>query len=66
MFQFRGGLVLQFGDDLPGQHLSRFNTPLIERIDIPYRALREDIMFVKRDQRTEGLRRKLLRQDDIW
>ncbi len=43
----------QFRLDGLCQLLAKFHAPLIERIDLPDYALREDFVFVQRDQRSE-------------
>ena len=51
-------LALEFGDDALGQHLAQFDAPLVERVDVPDDALREDAVLVKRDQLAERRRRE--------
>ena len=45
---FAGTLKLR--DDAVGQHFPKFDAPLVERVDMPDRALHEDFMLVERDQ----------------
>ena len=54
---------LQLALDLLRQDLAQLNAPLVERVDVPDRALGERDMLVVRDQRTQRGRRHLLRQD---
>ena len=54
MFEPGLGLALQFGDDALGQDLAQLDAPLVKGIDVPYGALGEDAMLVKRNQFTEG------------
>ncbi len=44
------GRALQFRDNALRQNLPQLYAPLVERIEIPDDALREDVMFVKRDK----------------
>src|ERR1700753_1907341 len=53
----------QFGDDALRQRLAEFDTPLIEGIDAPDRALYEDAVFVQRHQLAKRGRRQLRQQD---
>ncbi len=50
MFEPGRGLGFQFRDDALGQHLAQLNAPLVERINVPNHALREDTVLVKRDE----------------
>ena len=42
--------ALEFRNNALRQHLSQLHAPLIERIEIPYDALREHVMLIKRDK----------------
>ena len=42
--------ALQFRDNALRQNLAQLNAPLVERIEIPYDALGENVMLVERDQ----------------
>src|SRR5204863_5324392 len=55
--------ALQLGDDPLRERLPELHPPLIERVDLPYGALREDAVLVERDQRAEGCRRQALGED---
>src|SRR5256885_7023114 len=55
----------QLGDDAVGQGLAELDAPLIERVDPPDRALREDLVLVERDQRAERGRREAIGQDRV-
>ena len=46
-------ITAQFRLDGFRQLLAQFHTPLIERVDIPDHALRENFMLIERDQRAE-------------
>ena len=50
MLQLRSSFALQLGDDALGQYLAQLDTPLIEGIDIPDRALSENVVLIKSDQ----------------
>src|SRR5271170_6028188 len=47
MSELRSRLALQFGNDVLSQRLAQLHSPLIERIDVPDRALGEDDMLVQ-------------------
>ena len=46
----------QLGGDPLGQHLAELDAPLVERVDVPDRALREDAVLVERDELAERAR----------
>ena len=48
--------AVQFPDDALGEDLAEFDTPLVEGIDTPDRALGEDGMLIQRDEFAERLR----------
>src|SRR3954469_17665332 len=56
--QFGLGRALQLGDDSRSKLLAKLDTPLVERVDVPDRALREHAVFVQRDQLAQRLRRQ--------
>ena len=45
--------ALELGDDALGERLAQLHAPLVERIDLPDRALGEDAVLVERDQLAE-------------
>ena len=47
------------------QHLAQLHAPLVERIDIPDRALGKDRVFIQRHQLTQNRGRQHLRQDRV-
>ena len=47
MAELRLGCAFQFGDDALGQDLAEFHSPLVERVNLPDDALREDAVFVE-------------------
>src|SRR5262249_8256572 len=55
----------QLRRDTRGQRLAKLDTPLIERVDAPDRALHEDLVLVERDERAQRHRRQLLGQDRV-
>src|SRR5262245_32205180 len=55
--------ALELGDDALRELLPELYAPLVERVDVPDHALREDAVLVERDQRPERLRRELLGED---
>src|SRR3974390_641873 len=56
MPKFGLSTCFEFGDDALGQHLAKLYAPLIERVDLPDGALREDAVLVEGDQFSEGFR----------
>src|SRR5262249_14142937 len=54
--------ILQLRDDALGQHFAQLHAPLVERVDLPDRTLRENDVLVERHQRAEDFRRQRLRQ----
>src|SRR5262245_19976509 len=59
------GLALELGDDSLGQLLAQLDDPLVERVDVPDGALREDAVLVQRDELAERRRRKTIDQDRV-
>ena len=58
MSQRRLRLILKLRYDALRQRLSQLDAPLIERVDVPDRALREHAVLIERDQLAENLRRQ--------
>ena len=58
-------LALELRDDALGQHLAQLDAPLVERVDVPDRALGEDAVLVERDQLAERLRRQPFGEDRV-
>lgn len=54
------GGAFDFWNDPLRQNLAEFHAPLIERINVPDSALRENAMFVKRHQLAECFGRELI------
>src|SRR5215831_7382253 len=48
--------AFQLGDDMAGQHLAQLHAPLIEGVDVPDGALREDAVLIECHERAERLR----------
>src|ERR1700728_3468184 len=58
MAQRRLRLALKFRNDALAQYLAKLYAPLIERVDLPECALREDGVFVESNKFAEDLRRE--------
>src|SRR5436305_13930080 len=52
MSQLRFFGTLKLRDDAVSKHLAQFNTPLVERVDIPDGPLREDFVLVEGNKLT--------------
>ena len=65
MLELGIGGTVQLRNNALGQHFTEFHTPLVEGVDVPDRALREDAVFVERDQRADNSRSQLFREDQI-
>ena len=65
MLQSSFRLTLELRDNSLGQHLTQFDAPLIEGVNIPDRPLRENRVFVKGDEFAEDFRGKSLAKDRI-
>ena len=50
--------AFELGNDALGERLAQLHAPLVEGIDLPDRALREDAVLVERDQLAERCRRQ--------
>ena len=48
--------ALEFGNNLLGQYLSKFDAPLVERVNLPDGTLRKNIMLVERNKFAERFR----------
>jgi hypothetical protein len=42
--------ALKFRDDPVGQHFTKFDTPLVERINVPDSPLDKNLMFIECNQ----------------
>ena len=58
-------LALELRDDALGQHFAQLDPPLIERVDVPDRALGKHAVLVKRDELAEHFRRQPLGEDGV-
>ena len=57
--------LVELGDDPLRERLPELDAPLVEGVDAPDRALREDAVLVERDERAERERRELLGEEDV-
>ena len=64
MVEFSVGLG-KFREDLLGELLAEFNTPLVVAVDVPDHALREDLVFVHGDEGAERFRRNVVHHDGV-
>ena len=55
----------QLRRDALGELLAELDAPLVERVDPPHDALREDAVLVERDERPEHVRGEPLGQQDV-
>jgi hypothetical protein len=55
----------ELGQDPFGEHLAELHAPLIERVDVPDRALRENAVFVERDELAERRRCQSFEQQSV-
>jgi len=60
MLERRLRLVLQLRNNALRQDFAQFDSPLVEGIDVPDRALREYGMLIERDQFTQSFWRQTL------
>ena len=60
MVKFGLRLALKFRNDSLSEYLAKFDSPLIERINVPNSALGEDQVLVKGNKLTQCLRREPL------
>ena len=65
VLKLRQIFAFKFGNDALGEYLAQFDAPLVKRINVPDRALGENAVLIKRDQLAEGLRCKLVGEDDV-
>src|ERR1700728_3918570 len=65
MAQRRLRLALKFRNDALGQHFAKLYAPLVERVDLPDGALREDGVFVESDELAKHLRRELQGENGV-
>src|SRR5262245_40957619 len=65
MVKARLCLALEFRNNALGQHLAQLDAPLIEGVDMPNRALSEDVVFVKSVEFAEDFRGESLGEDSI-
>ena len=65
MLEVRIVLPFEFGNDPLGEQLTKLNSPLIERIDIPNRPLRENGVFIKGNKPAKRGRSEPLGEDGV-
>ena len=65
MAEARLGFTFKLWNDSLGQDLSELDPPLVKRIDVPYRALSENVVLIKSDQLAKYRGREFLREDGI-
>src|SRR5271163_4162136 len=58
-------IIALLRDDALRQNFAEFHAPLVEGINVPDRALREDAVLVKRHQLAQGFGRELVDQDRV-
>lgn len=58
-------VVLQFRQDLFCELLAKFNTPLVEAEDIPDNTLDKDLVFIHRDEISQGAGSEFLEEDGV-
>ena len=56
MVETRLCLALEFRDNALSQHFAQLDAPLVEGIDVPDRALSEDVVLVEGDELAEDFR----------
>lgn len=64
VLEFHVGLC-KFREDLLGELLAEFNTPLVVAVDVPDNALREDLVFVHGDEGAEAFRAHVVHHDGV-
>src|SRR5262245_5307659 len=57
--------AVELGQDALGEDLAELDTPLIERVDLPDHALREDAVLVQGDELAKRSGRQLLDEDRV-
>src|SRR5476651_2168650 len=57
--------LFEFGQDRLGQLLAEFDAPLVEGVDVPDDALRENLVLVEGNENSERFRRQLGEQDRV-
>src|SRR5215469_18567578 len=57
--------ALELRNDVLGERLTQFDTPLIKRINLPDRSLGEDAVLVQRNQLSECGRCQCIQQEGV-
>src|SRR5215472_4238630 len=65
VFQVRLRGALELGNDALRENLTKFDAPLVKRIDLPDCALREDRMLVQCDQLAERFGREFFEKNGV-
>src|SRR5262245_14994570 len=65
MLEFRSVLTLQFGKNPLCQSFAEFDSPLVERVDVPDNTLSEDGMLTKSHQLSQRFRSKTLSENRV-
>ena len=58
--------LVELRDDALREHLAELDAPLVERVDVPDRALREDAVLVERDERARARRASAARARSVF
>lgn len=65
MGKLRLTFTLKFRDDALRQHLAQFDTPLVERVNLPDNTLGEDTMLIEGNEFAEYFWREPIRKDYV-
>ena len=65
MIKSRFLLTFEFGDNPLGQLLAQFDTPLVERVDVPNRSLCKNTVLVESNELAESFGSELLDQNCV-
>src|SRR5947209_6001166 len=65
MLERRFCLALEFRDNSLGQNLPQFDPPLVKRVEVPDRTLRENRMLVECNQLAEHFRSEALGKNHV-
>ena len=65
MFEFGSVLTLQFGKNPVCQSFAEFDSPLVERVDVPDNTLSEDGMLIKSHQLSQRFWSKTLSENRV-
>ena len=65
MFEIGSARAFEFGNNFLGKHFAQLDAPLIERINVPNRPLRENAVLVQRNERAQHFGREFIGENDI-